>query len=57
MSAGRHASSCVITNRPAQPKSKNSNNLNSIEREALRNEFNAGVIFKQDADIDDDEIM
>jgi hypothetical protein len=51
---GRHASSCVFTSRPAQPYSRNSHKLNPIEREALRNELNAGVLLKQDVDLHDE---
>jgi hypothetical protein len=48
---GRHAFSCVFTSRPAQPNSWNSHKLIPIEREALRNELNAGVLFKQDVEL------
>ena len=56
MSTGRHASSCVITSRPAQPNTKSSNQLSPVEREVLINKFNVGIFFKHDLDIADDEI-
>jgi hypothetical protein len=51
-----HASSCIITSRPAQQNTKSSNQLSRIEREDLIKEFNVGVFFKHDLDLADVEI-
>ena len=57
MSTGGHASSYVITSRPAQQNTKNSNILSPVEREDLIKEFNVGIFFKHDLDLADDEII
>jgi hypothetical protein len=54
--AGHHASSFVVTNRTAQPNSRNGNTLSPIESEALVSEFNVGVFFKHNTDLNYDEI-
>jgi hypothetical protein len=56
MYAGRHASSFIVTDSAAQPNSTDNNTLGPIESEALVREFNVGVFFKHNADLDYDEI-
>jgi hypothetical protein len=55
MYAGRHASSFVVTNRTAQPNSRNGNTLSPIESEALIR-FTVGVFFKHNTNRVYDEI-
>jgi len=52
---GRHASLSVVADSTAQPDSTNSKTLSPIESEALVNEFNVGVFFEQNADLNKDE--
>jgi hypothetical protein len=52
---GRHTFSSVVADSTAQPNSTNSKTLSPIESEALVNEFNVGVFFEQNADLNKDE--
>jgi len=56
MYAGSHTSSFVVTNRTAQPNSRNGNTLSPIESEALISEFNVGLLFNHNTNHVYDEI-
>jgi hypothetical protein len=51
----RHASSSVVADSTAQPDSTNRKTLSPIESETLVNEFDVGVFFEQNADLNNDE--